>query len=78
MEKMDARKSAIRERLTECLDSYVLIGFDPEGNMVDLCEMPSDLHVMACNKAFVEWYEEWFNTEPIEAEFEWEDDDDED
>jgi hypothetical protein len=76
VEKMEARKRAIRERLCECLDSYALIGFDPDGNMVDMCEMPSDLHVLAVNKAFKDWYKEHFEEDPIEWEMEWEDGDD--
>lgn len=76
MEKMDNRKNAIRERLSECLDSYSLIGFDPDGNLVSMCEMPTDLHVLACQKAFKDWYKEQYEDEPVEAEFEWEDDDD--
>jgi hypothetical protein len=75
MEKMWRITKQLETVLSERLDSYALIGFDPEGNQISITHTPTDLHTQAINAAFREWYEECFEADPIEAECEWEDED---
>jgi hypothetical protein len=75
MEPSECRKKMIRRVLMEHMDSYAVIGFDVDGNQIAIFEAPTDKDVLAVNLAFMNWYDEQFGEEELEATMEWEDDD---
>ena len=79
MEQTEQVEKVVKASLTECLDCFWLVGFTIEGNQIAIIHTPTDMHVQAVNRAAQEVYEEVFIDEPLEAEVEleeWEEEDD--